>query len=78
MVNAIRSWRVGDTVLERGTGIPHGANVVIGHKPDGRCMMMLIDPPPWMTPQQRAHIYLADPVELLPCQVSSSSASRGW
>jgi hypothetical protein len=46
------AWPLGSLVIERGEELTrHAIRVVVGYRPDGRCMTRIALPPPWM-PQQ--------------------------
>jgi hypothetical protein len=52
-------WPVGTLVAEKGAErSPHGLRVVVGHKPDGRCMTTYVSPPPWLPPAQKRQIFV--------------------
>jgi hypothetical protein len=56
---APRRWKIGSQVVSlEEVGAPWATRLVVGHKPDGRCMTVFLHPPPWL---KRSGVYLEDP-----------------
>ncbi|RMG11529.1 MAG: hypothetical protein D6731_15450 [Planctomycetota bacterium] len=54
-------WPVGTLVAEKGVeDSALGLRVVVGHKPDGRCMTAWVDPPPWVSDTERGRILVGN------------------
>lgn len=56
-----RPWPIGAMVVDREGGPPR---MVLGYKPDGRCMTAYITQPPWMQRSTGLRILIDDPEDL--------------
>lgn len=68
----MKRWQPGTLVEQRRLEeAPYSVRMVVGYKPDGRCMTVYTEPPPWMTDVERTRIYVNTVGEL--CELAEST-----
>ena len=60
-----KPFKVGSIVVHVGGGPPR---MVLGYKPDGRCMTAYLTAPPWMQRSLSMRVLVDDPTDLRPLE----------